>query len=295
MLRSCILQLKASGSHEKEDTFDKSLWKHVTLAMELARQAELANRTAYIPLLDELDIVVTSLLRQKRAFYNRHWVMYYKLGVGQNHDWNDTWPELGVEYGLAAYLDFKFRQSGENSWEKNGRPLLDIAVSQDPRKQRYPISPPTVAVLLEHAAKPNAVYKFATPWQNALAFAYSFQSSKLETSSSGSERQKPDREDILRLVSLFKYFIDHGADLSLSCSCGATTRDVLWLVEEVFHRWYPEESAALLDDVRRRTTGAGIVSRLGFTWKRLRDYWATDTSRCSIHGKDHLLSRATDV
>lgn len=152
-----------------------------------------------------------------------------------------------------------------------------------------------MAVLLEHGAKPNAVYNFATPWQNALAFAFSIQSSKLETTSSGTERQKPDREEILGLVSLFRHFIDHGADLSLSCSCGATIRDVLWLVEEVFHRWYPEESAALLEDVRRRTTGAGMVSKVGVTWKRFKDYWATDTVRCSIHGKDRLLSRATDV
>jgi len=295
LLRSCILQLKSSGSDEKEDTFDKSSWKHVTLAMVLARQAELTNKPAYIPLLDELDRVITSLLRQKKAFYNRHWVMYYKLGVGQSHDWNDTWPALAVEYGLATYLDFRFQQSGENPWEKNGRPLLDIAVSQHPRQQRYPFSPPTVAVLLEHGAKPNEVYNFATPWQNALAFALPIQSSKLEATSSGTERQKPDREEILGLVSLFRYFIDHGADISQSCSCGATTPDVLWLVEEVFYRWYPEESAALLEDVRRRTTGAGMVSRLGFSLKRLRDYFATDTIRCSIHGKDRLVSRATDV
>ena len=76
--------------------------------MVLARQAELTNKPAYIPLLDELDRVITSLLRQKKAFYNRHWVMYYKLGVGQSHDWNDTWPALAVEYGLATYLDFRF-------------------------------------------------------------------------------------------------------------------------------------------------------------------------------------------
>jgi hypothetical protein len=296
LLRSCILQLKASGSDEKEDTFEKYDWCHVTLAMELARQAELKNKPAYIPLLDELDLVITSLLRKKRAFYNRHWVMYYNLGVGQNHDWHDTWPALAVEYGLATYLDFRFRQSGENPWKRHGRSLLDIAVSQDQRKHpRYPISPPTVAVLLEHGAKPNEVYDFATPWQKALAYAYSIQSSKLETTSSGTERRKPDREEILGLVSLFRHFIDHGADLSQGCSCGATTRDVLWLVEEVFHRWYPEESAALLEDLRRRTTGAGMLSRLGFSLKRLRDYFATDTIRCSIHGKIRLVSRETDV
>lgn len=294
LLRSCILQLKASGSLEKDDTFDKSLWKYVTLAMELARQAELANKPAYIPLLDELDIVITSLLRQKRAFYNRPWVMYYKLGVGQSNDWDwdYAWPALAVEYGLVTYLEFNFRRTGENLRERKGRPLLDIAVSQDSRKQRYPISPSTVAVLLDHGANPNAVYNLTTPWQNALAFAYSIQSSKLETTSSGTERLKPNHEEILGLVSLFRHFIDHGADLSQSCSCGATTRDVLWLVEQVFHRWYPEESVALLEDVRRRTTGTGMVSRLVVTWKRWSDYLATDTVECSIHGKDR---RATDV
>jgi hypothetical protein len=294
LLRSCILQLKASGSDEKEDTFKKYDWCHVTLAMELARQAELKNKPAYIPLLGELGLVIKSLLRKKRAFYNRHWVMYYKMEVDQSHDWHETWPALAVEYGLATYLDFRFRQSGENPSKKHGRPLLDIAISQDPRKQRYPISPPTVAVLLEHGAKPNEVYNSSTPWQNALAYAYSIQSLKLEIIFSGTERLKPNREEILGLVSLFRHFIDYGADLSQSCSCGATTRDVLWLVEEVFHRWYPEESAALLEDVRRRTTGAGMVSRLGYSWKRLRDYFATDTIRCSIHDKDRLMSRATD-
>jgi hypothetical protein len=234
----------------------------------LARQAELKSKSAYILLLDELDFVITSLLRQKRAFYNRHWSMYYKLGVGQSHDWHGTMPALAVEYGLATYLDFKFRQSGENPREKKGRPLLDIAVSQEPRKQRYPICPAAVAVLLKNGANPNATYKSVTPWQNALAFTYSLQSSKMQMKSSGIERLKPDREDVMSLLCLFRHFIDHGADLSRVCNCGLTACSVLWVVEEVFYRWYPEESAALLEDLQRRTAVTGIVSGLSFASKK---------------------------
>jgi hypothetical protein len=295
LLKSCILQLKASGSDEKKRTFHMSTCGHVTLALEVAHQAELTNKTGYIPLLDELDLVMKSLLRQTGAFHNRHWVTYYKKAAGPGQDWHDNWPALAVEYGLASYLDFKFRQPSESPREKKGRrPLLDIAISPDPRGQRYSWSPPTVAVLFAHGANPNASYIYpashdypachsVTPWQNALAFASSLRSFKLKTNIRGNEKIRPDREEIVRLVCLFTHFIEHGADLTRSCNCGATTRDVLWIVEEVFHRWEPEESEALLEDLRRRMASAGMVSRFSRAWKKVRNYLTTDTTGCGIH------------
>jgi hypothetical protein len=145
------------------------------------------------------------------------------------------------------------------------------------------MSPPTVAVLLAHGANPNAAYNSATPWQKVLLFAYSLQSFKMKTNFRGNEKLRPDREEIMRSVCLFRHFIDHGADLTRSCNCGATTRDVLWIVEEVLHRWEPEESEALLEDLRRRMASAGMVSRFSLAWKKVRNYLTTDTTGCGIH------------
>jgi hypothetical protein len=276
LLKSCLRQIKASEFDENR-LFSDSTWRCIALGFEYARQAELNQNPAYIPLLDELDSVMAQLLQEPGVPYPGHWATYYEAGHERRSEWEDTTLALAVEYGLSSYIDKKFRQAS-STCEKMGRPLLDYAVSRDPTIQRYPMSPLVVSVLLRHGADPNKSYQDATPWENALIYAYLIQFPKLKLSTFG-EREPPDRHKVLNLIEIFGHFINYGADLNESCLVRTGIEDeterrpVLFIVNDVFARWYPEESADLVRELKQR--GASDEVKSDFTiyrtlaWKRV--------------------------
>lgn len=151
LLRSCILQLKATKVGDT-NKIDASIWSLVTSALELARKAELNNESGYIPLLDEVDRVVSSLLRQSKGFYGRHWSFYYKQDCGETSDWNITIIDVTSQYGLTMYANHKKNPDSVGNSEKKKRQWLRSLqgmlnlICQLPRThdpdQRYPVNPP---------------------------------------------------------------------------------------------------------------------------------------------------------
>lgn len=275
LLKSCLRQLKASEFDENRLVSD-STWRCIALGFEYARQAELKQNPAYIPLLDELDYVMTQLLQMPGTPYPGHWSTYYECGRERNFEWEDTTLALAVEYGLSSYIDKKFRQSSQMC-KKAGRPLLDYAVSRNPRSQRYPMSPLVVSVLLRHGGDPNKSYQETTPWENLLIYAYLLQFPKLKLSTYG-EREPPDRDEVLNLIEIFGHFINYGANLNESCLVRTGIEDeterrpVLFIVNDVFARWYPEESADLVRELRQREASDEVKSDFTIyrtlAWKR---------------------------
>lgn len=274
LLESCLRQLKAS-EFDKNHLVSESTWRCIALGFEYARQAELKQNLAYIPLLDELDSTMTWLLQQPGTPYPSHWATYYEAGRERRSEWEDTTLALAIEYGLSSYLDKKFRQSSPMC-EKSGRPLLDYAVSSNPRSQRYPMSPLVVSVLLRHGADPNKRYQDSSPWENALGYAYSLQWTFKKY---GAERQQPDRWEALNLLEIFGHFINYGADLNESCIVRSGLEDeterrpVLWVVKDVFVRWYPEDSADLVRELVQKGASMDIMSDFNIyrnlAWKRV--------------------------
>jgi hypothetical protein len=65
---------------------------------------------------------------------------------------------------------------------------------------------------------------------------------------------------------LFTNFISYGADLNASCTVrGGYEKPlerppVLFIVNDIFVRWYPEESAALVQDLKSRGASDELVS-----------------------------------
>jgi len=285
LLKSCLRQLKASELDENYLVSD-STWRCIALGFEYARQAELKQNPAYIPLLDQLDSVMTQLLQEPGTPYPGHWATYYEAGRERRSEWEDTTLALAVEYGLSSYIDKKFRQSSQMC-QKSGRPLLHYAVSQNPKSQKYPMSPLVISVLLRHGANPNRIYQETTPWENALRYAYLLQFPHLKLSRYG-EREPPDRNEVMNLIEIFWHFINYGADLNESCLVRTGIEDeterrpVLFIINDVFARWYPEESADLARELRER--GATDEVKSDFTvyrtlaWKRVTSvrvrFWA---------------------
>ncbi|RDW79842.1 hypothetical protein BP6252_04480 [Coleophoma cylindrospora] len=362
LLKSSIRQLKAMEL--AKGLVPDSSWRCTAFALEFARMSERGHSSAYIPLLEELDHVLNVVVGQIGHIYPGHWSRYYQAGDERPFEWVDNTLVLAVEYGLSAFLDYKFRQIGDNPCYKEGRPLLDYAVSRDIRSQRYGLDPGIIATLLEHGADPGQRYKSTTPWENALNYAYRLQFKELKThrrrngvieadrdqvqeivdrfrdfiaDSTGTSqlhlksipptsfhqkamqkhyqattgisnssifsdgkmkpddekvlKSKPDRDTVLKLISLFQTFIDHGADPNESCLVQIGSEDhmelrpVLYIVNDVFWRWYPEESAKLvekLEQLEQCATNEELVS--GFeayritAWNRMSQiklrFWA---------------------
>lgn len=269
LLKSCLLQLKTS--HFQMAFIPEDIWTTVSLALEYARRAELKGRAEYIPLLDQVDFVITWILQQMQQTYLGHWARHYLAGDERPLEWVDTTTAIAVEYGLCAYLDYKFRQSDSNPLEKPGRPLLDYAMSQTPRRQRYLICAPVVDVLLSHGADPNQRYNSMSPWENAISFAYGLQFPATEWGTTdwglfGNERIKPDRGEVMELLCIFMHFVEYGADLNGSCIVKAgyekpnERQPVLFIVKDVFGRWYPKESAQLVSLLENRGASEDLVS-----------------------------------
>jgi hypothetical protein len=263
LLKSCVLQVKTSHV-EAQAAIPDYLWCCMALGLEYSRHAELKVNHEYIPLLDQLDHLMSNLLRPRESSYPGHWARFYRPGDERPFEWDDTTAALAVEYGLYSYLSFKFRQSGP--FDKAGRPLLDYAVSPNPRKQRYGICQDVVSILLRYGADPNKRYNLTTPWENALAFAYSLQFPELTLGLFGNERKQPKRSEVMNLLCLFRQFIDHGADLNESCVVRGTYeelneyRPVLFIVNDAFVRWYPEESGELASALKQREASEELVS-----------------------------------
>ncbi len=104
-------------------------------------------------------------------------------------------------------------------------------------------------MLLHHGAKSDKAYNSTTSWENTLAFAYRLQFPELSLSTFSNGRVKPDRDEVLDVLCIFGHFINNGADLKESyiirtgCEDATERRPVLYIVKEVFWRWYHEESA----------------------------------------------------
>lgn len=288
LLKSCLLQLKTSPI-ENTKTLPDTIWRCAALGLEHCREAELKQDPAYIALLDQLDLVMTWHAESKGSTYPGHWARHYLAEYDlEDYErpigWADSIMTIAVEYGLCSYLEYKFRQTSnapfENAAEKPGRPLLDYAVSQNPTKQRYHITAEVVAVLLQHGANPNLRYNSTTARENALAFAYSLQFPKAGKYLFESDRVKPSRTEVMELVQVFSHFISHGADLNGSCIIRAgyekpnERRPVLYIVKDVFVRWYPEESVALVHELARRGASEELISDFtvfrALAWNRLR-------------------------
>jgi hypothetical protein len=263
LLRSCVLQLKTSQVGTAVPIPD-NLWCCMSLGLEYSRQAELYQNSSYISLLDQLDFLMNQLLEPRKSSYPGHWARFYLLGNERPLDWDDTTTALAVEYGLCSYLRYKFRQSSQNLCEKLGRPLLDYAVSPKPRKQRYGICPDAVSILLQYGADPNKKYLKTTPWENALAFAYSLQFRE-SWLGSNNQRKQPKRSEVMILLSLFKKFVDHGANPNGKCVVRSVDEDLddyrsaLFIVNDVFVRWYPEESEELASELRQRGASVEVI------------------------------------
>ncbi|KAG0652892.1 hypothetical protein D0Z07_0177 [Hyphodiscus hymeniophilus] len=273
LLKSCLLQMKAAHLQGKK-IIPESIWRCVSLGLEYSRQVELSHNPAYVPLLEQLDLVMTYLLEQTGHTYTGHWSRHYHPFETRPFEWYDTTKAVAVEYGLCAYLEHCLSQSSNNACEKKGRPLLDYAVSQN-RKQRYPISPEVISVLLRHRADPNlrwGILEKSTPWENALMYAYSVQY-KLEVTNLGTQefvKRKPRQSVVYDLLRILVAFIQHGADVNASfkITIGRDAlnerRPVLFVVNEVFARWYPEESAEIQHLLRRKGASEEIVSDFRF-------------------------------
>lgn len=295
LLKSCLLQMKAAHLQGRK-IIPEAIWRCVSLGLEYSRQAELNQNTAYIPLLDQMDIVMTCLLEQTGHTYNGHWSRHYHPYETRPFEWYDTTQAVAVEYGLCAYLEHSLRQSNGNPCEKHGRPLLDYAVSQNVRKQRYPISPEVIAVLLRHGADPNlrwgikpTPWEMSTPWErttsweNALAYAYSVQF-RLDITNLGTQefvRRKPRQSVVRDLLRIFELFIEQGAGVNASCMITIgdeafnERRPVLFIVNRVFVRWYPQESAGLAQLLKQRGASEELVSELTLygilSWGKVRE------------------------
>jgi hypothetical protein len=323
LLRSCLRQLKATEL--KEAVIPNATWRCVSLGLENARKAELSKNDSYVPLLDQLDLVMDLLLEGMSHIYPGHWARYYQAveaGEERPFSWEDNTQALAVEYGLCAYLDYKFKQSYRNPCSKPGRPLLDYAVSEDPQGQRYGISADVVNILLRHGASPNERWHSTTPWENALAFAYRLQFKQPQTDRLRSGmlqvdreqvqdlvnvfrdfvthpndaprqelfpkskpdlfarvRERPDYDEAVNLLSIFKLFVEHGANLNASCLIQTSFEDIterrpaLYIVKEVFHCWYPEESAELVNCLESKGASDDLVSEFTVVskqaWKKV--------------------------
>jgi hypothetical protein len=284
LLKSFLLKIKTHPIEEsKSKPLPDILWQYAALALEHSRQAELHQNPAYIALLDQLDMVMTWYTERKGTTYIGHWARHYLAEFPERPlGWADSILTLAVEYGLCGFLEYKFRQSSTapftSAADKPGRPLLDYAISQDPCKQRYPLHPPVIAVLLAHGARPNVRYNSTTAWENLLAFAYSLQFPKAGKYLFDSDRVKPSRSEVLDLLEVFETFLAHGADLNGSCIVRAgyekpnERRPVLFIVRDVFVRWYPEESAPLVRNLQRRGASDELISEFtvlrALAWNR---------------------------
>jgi hypothetical protein len=283
LLKSFLLLIKTHPI-EQSISLPDILWRYAALGLEHSRQAELHQNPAYIALLDQLDLVMTWHAEREGTTYIGHWARHYLAEFPERPlGWADSILTLAVEYGLCSYLEYKFRQTStapfSSAADRPGRPLLDYAISQDPRKQRYPLYPPVIDVLLAHGARPNVRYNSTTPWENALAFAYSLQFPKAGRYLFDSDRVKPSRVEVLDLLVVFETFLAYGADLNGSCIVRAgyekpnERRPVLFIVKDVFVRWYPDESAKLVRDLQSRRASDELISEFTVfrvtTWNRI--------------------------
>ncbi len=272
LLKSYLLQIK---TYPIEDSTSKSLpdklWRYAALGLEHARQAELHQNPAYIALLDQLDLVMTWHAERKGTTYIGHWARHYLAEFPERPlGWGDNILTLAVEYGLCGYLEYKFRQASTTPFtsaaDRPGRPLLDYAISQEPRAQRYGPDARVIAVLLAHGARPNVRHNSTTAWENALAFAYGLQFPRAGRYLFDSDRVRPNRGEVLELLDVFAAFVAHGADLNGSCIVRAgyekpnERRPVLFVVRDVFARWYPEEAAPLVRDLLGRGASDELIS-----------------------------------
>jgi hypothetical protein len=289
------------------------------------KESRLSKNDSYVPLLDQLDLVMDLLLEGMSHIYPGHWARYYQAvegGEERPFSWEDDTQALAVEYGLCAYLDYKFKQSYRNPCNKPGRPLLDYAVSEDPQGQRYGISSVVVNILLRHGASPNERWHSTSPWENALAFAYRLQFEQPQTDRLHSGmlqvdqeqiqelvnqfenfvsqpnatprrellskskpllfariKKRPDYDKAMNLLSVFKLFVEHGANLNASCLIQTSFEDIterrpaLYIVKEVFECWYEDESAELVDLLENKGASEELVSDFAVVskqaWKKV--------------------------
>jgi hypothetical protein len=81
-----------------------------------------------------------------------------------------------------------------------------------------------------------------------------------------SDRVWPSRKEVKEMILVFNHFISYGADLNGSCIIRAgyekpnERRPVLYIVKDVFVRWYPEESVELVQELLRRDASEELVS-----------------------------------
>jgi hypothetical protein len=79
-------------------------------------------------------------------------------------------------------------------------------------------------------------------------------------------RKRPDHDKAMNMLSVFRLFVEHGADLNGSCLIRTYFEDMterrpaLYIVKEVFSRWYPEESAELINLLESKGASDELMS-----------------------------------
>ena len=231
ILMSYIIKLKRTlqppnDPNEWPDEGRQTLWKAREFALEYALKAENDHALAYIPLLDELDRLLSKLwLRDEDGWIEYSRSIWPELEIGEEHRKRQSnLLTTATCMGLFSYVKEKIEHSPRALTERTGLPLLSYALRKNLIFEQ--ISYEMVELLVAHGANPNQLWCGNSPWQEFLTLSHHLSCISLhealdvESSASGASETilLPYHDELLSTAKIFELLLRRGANPYATCT-----------------------------------------------------------------------------